>query len=91
MAARELGTLNSFQEKTLADGRRSRSAAGDKDAGQALLPFSRSLRRRKPSMVASMMTDTVVRITAAAVMVGLMFSRMPVNISRGRVRCSGRP
>ncbi|MFK4701930.1 hypothetical protein ABIF42_007524 [Bradyrhizobium diazoefficiens] len=35
------------------------------------------------------MTDTVVRITAAAVMVGLMFSRMPLNISRGRVRCSG--
>ncbi|MGY4356991.1 hypothetical protein ACVW0J_003484 [Bradyrhizobium sp. i1.7.7] len=35
------------------------------------------------------MTDTVVKITAAAVMVGLMFSRMPLNISRGSVRCSG--
>src|SRR6266702_318487 len=56
-------------------------------AGQAMLPLSRSLRRRKPSRVASRMTDTVVRITAAAVMVGLMFSRMPLNISRGRVRC----
>src|SRR6266480_5074748 len=84
-----IGNAQQLSGEEPADGRCSRSAARDKNAGQALLRFSRSLRRRKPSMVASRITDTVVRITAAAVMVGLMFSRMPLNISRGRVRCSG--
>src|SRR6266850_552418 len=76
-----IGNAQQLSGEEPADGRCSRSAARDKDAGQALLRFSRSLRRRKPSMVASRITDTVVRITAAAVMVGLMFSRMPLNIS----------
>src|SRR6266550_8173339 len=62
-----IGNAQQLSGEEPADGRCSRSAARDKDAGQALLRFSRSLRRRKPSMVASRITDTVVRITAAAV------------------------
>ena len=37
----------------------------------------------------SMPIETRISTVAAAVMVGLIISRMPANITLGRVRCSG--
>src|SRR5260370_6587264 len=84
-----IGNAQQLSGEEPADGRCSRSAARDKDAGQALLRFSRSLRRRQPSLVGSRITYTVLRINAAAVMGRLVVPRMPLNLSRGRGRSFG--
>jgi hypothetical protein len=41
------------------------------------------------SRVSSITTEKPISRVAAAAMVGLRFSRMPLNICRGRVACSG--
>ena len=54
----------------------------------ALMPRSRSLRRRNSSTTTSRQTDSSTSSVATARIVGLICSRMPENIAHGIVRCS---